>query len=701
MPEISSMDQQFMEKLINAIDKHLSDDKFGVAELAAELGMSRVTLHRKVKSIVKKSVSEFIRETRLKRSFDQLRNRTGTVSEIAYQVGFSSPAYFSKSFHDFYGLPPGEVLKGNYPKHLLKKKETITITSSKKTIYRIVAGFSLVIILVASYFIFKPDKPTIAILPATDINSENGTNSELAVLREYLHDDMDKIRNLKVITSLATDKYRSAQITPKEIGKEIGAGIILKLKNLSLSNNQQEIITVLIDSKTEKQIKSFRDTIKLDDENLDQLSSQITLNTANALNIPVKSEEELGIKEKISESAAARRHYESAIDLAGYAKHNKFSNEWDKAINEFWQVVKIDSTCGDAWLKLAEIYSYQKLMPNRYVTEFLALKTFNTRLDSIRLMLNNAEKYGRANKVLTLFLNSIDNKEKYEDTELARKPMKIPEYYRAAGILAYLKEDYYNAIKNWFKFKESVPNLELWEISNLHTFIAVTGTSGFYNESEKLAKLALENTGDTTYYRYSMIAAITGRGMESFRDTLFKFHQIDTSEVVFVNFLMNVNHFLDNDEVAYQFLQKRVALLQKQNRKVDPNIFMAYLYNTYGNEKEGWWHCQKVLENRIALLDSLALPMPSRIYLQLAAGYAMSGKQDSALLCLEKIAQLETYPSETIGMIKTLPHFDYLRNDIRFQEYLKQTESNFIVGQENIKRLLVQKGWRKEKDETL
>ena len=234
----------------------------------------------------------------------------------------------------------------------------------------------------------------------------------------------------------------------------------------------------------------------------------------------------------------------------------------------------------------------------------------------------------------------------------------------------------------------------MWEISNLHTFIAVTGTSGFYAESEKLAHLALEDTGDTTYYRYSMIAAVTGRGMESFRDTLLRYHQIDTSEVVFVNFLMNVNHFIDNDEVAYQFLQKRVALLQQQNRQVDPNIFMAYLYNEYGKEKEGWWHCQKVLENRVALLDSVALPMPSRIYLQLAAGYAMSGKQDSALLCLEKIAQLETYPSETIGMIKSLPHLDSLRNDIRFQEYLKQTESNFRIEQENIKRLLVQKGWR-------
>ena len=91
MNPISSMNEQFIKKLTQIIDENLHNEDFGASELAKQLGVSRVTLYRKVKSIVKKSVSEFIRETRLKRSLDLLKNKVGTVSEISYPVGFRSP----------------------------------------------------------------------------------------------------------------------------------------------------------------------------------------------------------------------------------------------------------------------------------------------------------------------------------------------------------------------------------------------------------------------------------------------------------------------------------------------------------------------------------------------------------------------------------------------------------------------------------
>ena len=92
----TSMDQQFIDKLIQVVDDNLHDENFGVSELAKLLGMSRATLHRKVKSVSKKSVSEYIREARLKRAYELLKNKSGTVAEIAFSVGFSSAAYFTK-----------------------------------------------------------------------------------------------------------------------------------------------------------------------------------------------------------------------------------------------------------------------------------------------------------------------------------------------------------------------------------------------------------------------------------------------------------------------------------------------------------------------------------------------------------------------------------------------------------------------------
>lgn len=111
MKGVNHTEEQFLQNITGIIDANLHNENFGVAELATELGMSRITLHRKVKSVIRKSVSVFIRETRLKRAHELLLEKDFTVSEIAYKVGFGSVTYFTKCFHDYYGYPPGEAKK--------------------------------------------------------------------------------------------------------------------------------------------------------------------------------------------------------------------------------------------------------------------------------------------------------------------------------------------------------------------------------------------------------------------------------------------------------------------------------------------------------------------------------------------------------------------------------------------------------------
>ena len=106
-----SDEQQYIDKLTEIIEEHLSDASFGVAELAREIGISRSSFHRRLKAIARQSISQFIRETRLKRAMELLQLQEGSVAEVAYGVGFGSTTYFSKCFHDYYGYPPGEVNK--------------------------------------------------------------------------------------------------------------------------------------------------------------------------------------------------------------------------------------------------------------------------------------------------------------------------------------------------------------------------------------------------------------------------------------------------------------------------------------------------------------------------------------------------------------------------------------------------------------
>ena len=73
--------------------------------------MSRTQLHRKLRGVIGKSPSQYVRSVRLNRAKEMIKEQQGNISEIAYSVGFSSPAYFTKCFKDEFDYPPSELLE--------------------------------------------------------------------------------------------------------------------------------------------------------------------------------------------------------------------------------------------------------------------------------------------------------------------------------------------------------------------------------------------------------------------------------------------------------------------------------------------------------------------------------------------------------------------------------------------------------------
>jgi len=111
MPDSYPIENEFLKKITALSEENISDEQFGVSELAHAVGMSRSNLLRKVKKLTGKSASMFIREVRLKRAMEMLRQDSWNVSEVSFKVGFSSTSYFIKCFRDHFGYPPGEVGK--------------------------------------------------------------------------------------------------------------------------------------------------------------------------------------------------------------------------------------------------------------------------------------------------------------------------------------------------------------------------------------------------------------------------------------------------------------------------------------------------------------------------------------------------------------------------------------------------------------
>ena len=112
MPAPRSQDTIFAEQLNEAIRKNMGNPNLKMDELGEEMGLSRVQLYRKVKAITGLTPVELLRQMRLQRGYALLQSTNKTVNEIAYEVGFGTPGYFSNCFKKQFGKYPMDVRAG-------------------------------------------------------------------------------------------------------------------------------------------------------------------------------------------------------------------------------------------------------------------------------------------------------------------------------------------------------------------------------------------------------------------------------------------------------------------------------------------------------------------------------------------------------------------------------------------------------------
>ena len=108
---LATMDKDFLEKFQKMMDENLSDSGLNVEDFGKGMGMSRVQLYRKIKTLTGFAPNEYFRIARLKRATVLLASSDMSVSEICYEVGFTSPSYFAKCYKEQYGESPAEAVK--------------------------------------------------------------------------------------------------------------------------------------------------------------------------------------------------------------------------------------------------------------------------------------------------------------------------------------------------------------------------------------------------------------------------------------------------------------------------------------------------------------------------------------------------------------------------------------------------------------
>jgi AraC-like DNA-binding protein len=238
MTELFSMDQVFIRKLTDIVLNNLQNENFGVNELALESGLSIYVLTRRLHSITNKNINQFIRETRLQKALEMLQKGEVTATEIAYEVGFSSPAYFNKCFHEFFGYPPGKVKIGEaFNIKEINSIQNRIMQEHKRPVWRIIipalSGFlflAVLILLVFNVFLkrsaadanktVKKPEISIAVLPFKNLSDSTTNQYFIDGIMEEILTDLSRIHDLRVLSRTSVEQFREDARSTSDIGNK-------------------------------------------------------------------------------------------------------------------------------------------------------------------------------------------------------------------------------------------------------------------------------------------------------------------------------------------------------------------------------------------------------------------------------------------------------------------------------------------------
>jgi TolB-like protein/AraC-like DNA-binding protein len=370
-----STDIVFIKKLTKIVEANLADETFGVKELAEKVRMSRSQIHRRLKSINNKSVSQFIREIRLNKAKEMLQNDLGTAAEIAYKVGFNSPTYFNTCFHEYFGYPPGE-----YKKHIpevLEKESEIKFESSGKHVNIPLPGQALksnwkrkgilwltgILLIIATisvyHFINKSIRreKSIVVLPFKNYTNDPTNQVIASGLMEDILNSLFWISDLRVPSRTSSEHFEDSKLSMKEIAKELDVNYILEgsIRRIGFTL----LISVqLIDARTDDHIWSDRFEVELTDRL--EIPGKIALHVAKELNATISDDELEQVKKILTKSIEAYDAFNTARFLLNRANSIQRADvDRDGLLNSipfFEKAIKADSNFVQAYTELAHVY---------------------------------------------------------------------------------------------------------------------------------------------------------------------------------------------------------------------------------------------------------------------------------------------------------------------------------------------------------
>lgn len=312
----SPQELEFLNQLNAKIEENIAREEFGVSELADAMSMSRSNLLRKVKKATNLSVSQLISQVRLQRAMELLRTTSLNVSEVSHRVGFNSTSYFIKCFREYYGYPPGEANKRAVETSV---PATPPVQSHQSKRNYVIGALLLVIICALGWIAFlywpvadhKPEK-SIVVLPFKNDSADSSNVYIINGLMEATLNNLQKIKDLKVLSRTSAEKYRNSNKSIPEMAKELNASYVVEGSGQKIGD--RVVLTIqLIDGTSDRHLWSKQYRREAND--IFSLQQEISKDIAWEIQAVITPEEKNRIEKVYTQNTAAFDAFLKGLDL--------------------------------------------------------------------------------------------------------------------------------------------------------------------------------------------------------------------------------------------------------------------------------------------------------------------------------------------------------------------------------------------------
>lgn len=634
MEQNSQNGQEFLARLTEFVESNLSDEHFGVSELAQGMNISRSNLYFKVKSVTGKSVSRFIRDIRLQKAKEILAGSNKTISEVAYEVGFSSPAYFSHCYHELFGSAPREMRKTQSS----RSSETVTsaeeqLESQPKRIYQRIFFLALVILIIflGGWFgvsqLNSPDQNelSIVVLPFKNLSNDKANQYFADGITEDILNNLYWITSLRVVSRTSSELLQDNELTVSEIAKQLDVRYILE-GSVRRYEDKVRISVQLIDARKDDHLWSEYYDRKIDD--VIDIQEKIAMQVANQLKMVLSETEVMNIEKIETKNAKAYDYYLQARFLLHQANSiQRTGFTVDGVVNSipfYEKAIAEDDEFAQAYAGLANANMQLTAWGIIQSGEgFLKADKFS--LKAIELDKECAEAYAIQGAMEMLMRRNLSKAEKMYKRSIQLNPnfatarQWYAQYLMITGPISESRHHVDKAV-------ELEPYF--WVVKNLDAWIAYF---------EKDYKRSLEVTEEARSYN------------PGFADNMWLF---------FLNYVK-----VDRPEDARDILKKIASRFS--NATIDTAEIDA-AYSAAGISGVLNWMID-VNKNRPIWVEGL-----NGDYFYLAWWYAILNNADQAVYWLEQNLTYKRPNYHYFNLIINHPDFDFLHNDPRFIDVVKK-----------------------------